>query len=368
MGLRGFNRLKGLMYKEDWERVAETYEAWWEGELNRPILQLTCLHPGVNILDYYLTMSWAFMIHTPEEALNRLFECFSKTDFMAEAYPNVFINIGPGALSAFLGADLKFNPKAGTVWFIGDSSIDELLDVELKPENRWWRYVLDCSRYASEMCRGKAIVAFTDLLDVATSLAQLRGGPVNLIRDIYTKPSTVKEALENLHKVWFECFMKLSEAINTALYGYSNWASIWSRRRSFILQCDFITYLSPRLFDEFIYPLILEECRFFERSFWHLDGPGELPHLDKLLRIDELDGIQWVPGAGNPGLGEDCWVPLYRKIIEAGKLLQLPGVPADRVIPILERIPGKSVLIQTSTLNHGEAERLLSKLNEKYSP
>lgn len=358
--------MKRLMYKEDWEKVAETYEAWWEGELNRPILQLTCLHPSVDTLNYSLTMSWSFMMYTPREALNKLFECFSKTDFMAEAYPNVFINIGPGALSAFLGADLKFNPKAGTVWFIGGFSIEELLDVNLEPENKWWKYVLECSSYASKMCKERAIVAFTDLLDVVTSLAQLRGGPVNLIKDIYAKPSTVKEVLEKLHRIWFECFIKLSEAIDTALYGYSNWASIWSRRRSFILQCDFITYLSPRLFDEFIYPLILEECRFFERSFWHLDGPGELPHLDRLLRIDELDGIQWVPGAGNPGRGEECWVPLYRRILKMEKLLQLPGVPVDKVIPILERIQGKGILIQTSTLKREEAERLLEKFNEKY--
>lgn len=358
--------MERLLYKEDWGRVAEAYEAWWEGELKRPIVQLTHPHPDANTPDYYLTMSWAFMMYTPEEALNKLFECFSKTDFMAEAYPNVFINIGPGALSAFLGADLRFNPKAGTVWFTGGLSLEELLSIDLKPESKWWRYVLDCSRYASKVCRNRAIVAFTDLLDVATSLAQLRGGTVNLIRDIYTKPSTVKEVLENLHRIWFRCFTELSEAINTALYGYSNWAAIWSRRRSFILQCDFITYLSPKLFEEFIYPLILEECRFFERSFWHLDGPGELPHLDKLLSIDELDGIQWVPGAGNPGLGEECWLPLYKRILRAGKLLQLPGVPADRVIPVLEHIHGKGVLIQVSTSNREEAERLLGKLSEKY--
>jgi hypothetical protein len=32
-------------------------------------------------------------------------------------------------------------------------------------------------------------------------------------------------------------------------------------------------------------------------SLFHLDGPGALKHLDSLLELDALDGIQWVSGA-----------------------------------------------------------------------
>ncbi|MEM3791755.1 MAG: hypothetical protein QXH47_00360 [Candidatus Bathyarchaeia archaeon] len=358
--------LKTLLYKEDWERVSETYEAWWEGELTRPIIFLTHVSPNVDVIDYSLTLSWAFMRFHPEKALEALFECFSKTVFMCEAYPNVFVNIGPGALSAFLGADIDFNLKAGTSWFKGSFSLDDLLSVELNPENKWWRYVIECTRKASAMCKNKAIVAFTDILDVATSLVHLRGGASKLVKDVFLEPIKLKKVLNNLHQIWFYCFEKISEVIDTSIYGFSNWATLWSKRKSFILQCDFSVYLSPRLFEEFILPLVVEECKFFERSFWHLDGPLEIPHLDKLLNISELNGIQWIPGAGNPDPGDSCWIPLYRKIQSAGKLLQLPGIPISKVIPVLDQISPKGVFIQTSTLNLENAEAFCRKMSEKY--
>jgi 5-methyltetrahydrofolate--homocysteine methyltransferase len=173
--------------------------------------------------------------------------------------------------------------------------------------------------------------------------------------------------LNHLHKIWFNCFEKFSNIIDTDFYGFSNWATLWSRRKSFILQCDFSVYLSPKLFSEFILPLVEEECRFFERSFWHLDGPLELPHLDKLLSLSELNGIQWIPGAGNPDPGESCWVPLYRRIQEAGKLLQITGIPISKIIPILSQISSKGVFIQASTSSLETAETLLGKMSEKYS-
>ena len=91
-----------------------------------------------------------------------------------------------------------------------------------------------------------------------------------------------------------------------------------------------MVYLSPRMFREFIFPLILEECEYFNRTIRHLDGPLELPPLDSLLTIEDLDCSQWIPGAGNPDSGEECWVPLYRKIQDKGKLLQI-FVPPEKV-------------------------------------
>jgi len=46
-----------------------------------------------------------------------------------------------------------------------------------------------------------------------------------------------------------------------------------------------------------------------------------LPHLDSLLAIEELDGIQWVPGEGQSW--GTCWADLYCRILEAGKKVEL---------------------------------------------
>ena len=68
----------------------------------------------------------------------------------------------------------------------------------------------------------------------------------------------------------------------------------------------------------------LESAVYLGDSFPHANpyfGPGELPHLDALLSIPELKGIQWIPGAGQPDYTQ--WPEVYRKIRAAGKLIQI---------------------------------------------
>ena len=94
--------------------------------------------------------------------------------------------------------------------------------------------------------------------------------------------------------------------------------------------------IGPEQFERFVKPEIAAACRAVPHAFYHLDGPGQLPHLDSLLEIEELDGIQWVPGGGMPE--EDTWPHVYRRIRDAGKLVQIgvePGISAqafDRIV------------------------------------
>jgi hypothetical protein len=64
-------------------------------------------------------------------------------------------------------------------------------------------------------------------------------------------------------------------------------------------------------------PGIVRECRFYERSIYHLDGPGALRHLESILSIPELNALQWVPGAGRENFSQ--WVQVYRQVQAAGK-------------------------------------------------
>jgi len=57
--------------------------------------------------------------------------------------------------------------------------------------------------------------------------------------------------------------------------------------------------------------------------------------VDSLLAIDELDGIQWVPGEGQPWGA--CWADLYCRILAAGKKVQLYG-PTDLLELIEQRV------------------------------
>ena len=88
-----------------------------------------------------------------------------------------------------------------------------------------------------------------------------------------------------------------------------------------MLQCDFSAMISPKMFERFVLPDITTCSEQLDFAFYHLDGKGQLPHLDLLLSIKDLHGIQWIPGDGQPPPEE--WLPELKRIREAGKLCQL---------------------------------------------
>lgn len=349
------------MHIDRLREVKETFESWWNKNLDRPLIQV--FSPKDPSGD-----TWSFLRHYPDadKALDEILESFSKILVEKEAYPNVFVNLGPGSLSAYLGAELKFDCNANTAWFLGSSTLNGLQEIEFNTENKWWRYTVECTKKATKRSQGRTIVAFTDLLDPLTVSGQLRGNfPTTLIKDMFTNGHKLKKAVEKIHNIWFRCYNELCKAMNVSKNGYSTWAGLWSELSHYVLQCDTIVFLSPKLFDEFVYPFIVEECNYLDRTIWHLDGPLELKHLDKLLNITELDAIQWIPGEGNPDGGDKCWIPLYKKIQSKGKLLQI-FVPSEKVMPILSRISPQNVAINTTCRTSEEAQSLIRAFESKY--
>lgn len=65
-----------------------------------------------------------------------------------------------------------------------------------------------------------------------------------------------------------------------------------------------------------------------------MDGPGQLDKLDSLLQIPELKGVQWVPGAAEADVS--CWPEVYRKIRNAGKLIQVFAGQSEKGFRLLD--------------------------------
>jgi len=218
-----------MLYKRDWEETKGIFEDWWDGVLDRPLIQV--IYPkdeGTLERD-----SCAFLRYYPniEEDIGKIFQQFSKIVFEKEAYPNVWVNLGPGSLAAYLGAEIKFDPKVNTSWFLGDFSLRELEDKEFDPDNEWWRYTCRTYEAAREMCRGKAVVAFTDLLDAVTVTGQLRGNfPTNLLKDMFTERERVKKVFERIQTLLFKYYEESCRIINVQENGYSTWAGLWSAK------------------------------------------------------------------------------------------------------------------------------------------
>ena len=141
--------------------------------------------------------------------------------------------------------------------------------------------------------------------------------------------------------------------------------NLWCPGKWYPLQCDFSAMISPEMFETFVAPYLREQCRWLDHSIYHWDGPGQIPHLEILLDIPELDGIQWTPGAGNPDVASPKWFPLYERIQQKGKLLVLLGVAANDVERVLQELSPKGLLISAYCESENEARELLRKTKKQ---
>ena len=126
-----------------------------------------------------------------------------------------------------------------------------------------------------------------------------------------------------------------------------------------MLQSDFAAMISPQMFERFVLPDIATCCDQLDHAFYHLDGKGQIPHLDLLLSIENLHGIQWIPGDGQPP--PEDWLPLLQRIREGGKLCQL-FVSATGAQKIIQNFGGEGFAFYVhDTLTTDEAQAFLAK-------
>jgi 5-methyltetrahydrofolate--homocysteine methyltransferase len=128
-----------------------------------------------------------------------------------------------------------------------------------------------------------------------------------------------------------------------------------------MLQSDFSFMISPKMFERFVLPDLEAGCAAMDYAFYHLDGKGQLVHIEALLSIPRLRGIQWVPGYGRPLCEE--WLPLLKKIRAAGKLCQVTVSPKG-ALTIIRELGGKGfvLVIDEPQLTPAEGRAFLEEL------
>lgn len=351
-----------LRYKPDFAEMQARMRAWFDHEeMERPIIQVVA--PRSDAPERPAWSGWTLVrsLERPAHALD-LYEAYCRdTYFGGEAFPNLWINLGPGIPAAYLGREPVI--AENTVWFEGREPMpwDEILARRLDPAQRWWRITRDLTAMAALRGRGKYFASMTDLNGVHNILGSLRGTQ-QLLLDCLDSPAQVKQASSLIADIWLECFDELVRITQEHQEGSSSWMGIWFPGIGSDVQSDFAAMLSPAMFEEFVMPDLERQCRHVEQSIFHWDGPGQIPHLDLLLSIAELDGIQWVPGAGNPDTGSPRWYPLYHRVLDAGKLLVLQGMDPSSVQAVVRELGAQGLLISTSCATEGEARELLAQV------
>ncbi|MBN1810107.1 MAG: hypothetical protein JW909_13655 [Planctomycetes bacterium] len=349
-----------MLYKDDWDKASERLAAWWDGELiDRPVMQVCAPRKDVRIDNRF--DGWALVknLDRTEWVVGEFRKHARSTYWGAEAVPNMFVNFGPGVLAAFLGVEPRI--MEDTVWFEVEGGMpwDEVLRIRLDPDNRWWKEVQRVATVVSDLSAGDFIVGGTDLNAEMNVLGSFRGTQ-NLLFDLLDRPADVHKASDVIHDAWLRCYDRMMDITLRHQQGTMFWMNIWCPERCIDVQCDFSAMISPDMFREFVLPHVQDTCSRVPYTIFHLDGPGQIPHLQMLLDLPDLNGIQWVPGAGNPGTGSPHWFPMYNRIQDAGKLLVLQGMNRNDVRGVAETLDPRGLLIETSASDPDEADRLIS--------
>jgi hypothetical protein len=271
---------------------------------------------------------------------------FENTYFGKDSVPVCNPNLGPDIIGAIAGCGLEYGH--GTSWAVHNvTDWSAHPKIEFDENNRWWRKIAEITKAVAEDANGDYLVGITDLHPGSDGLVSLRS-PENLCFDLIECPDEVLKRDLELFELYKEVYNRLDAIISPYQEGTINWMSIWHpHKRWYVTGSDFCCMIGKDDFEKFIIPSLMNELDFLEASIFHLDGPGALHHTDRLLEIPNLNGIQWVFGAGQPSGSH--WLDLLKKIQGKGKLIQVACNP-DEVKVICENLRPEGVQLHINGL------------------
>lgn len=357
-----------MEYKEDMAAAKERMQAWFAQEYEgRPLMQIMAPRKGSHPASPWNMWFGIHHRNDPERIVEEFEKWAGATYFAGEAFPSMAVYFGAGSVAAYLGCKGEIAPD--TVWFEPPSPWDyeTILALQAREDGEWWRQSMAITRCAVERNQGNYFVQMADFGAPMNILGSMRGTQT-LLMDLVDSPGLVRRSSSLLLDHVMHYYDTSQRIISRRQEGSITWMGIWFPGRGSDVQCDFCAMISPKMFEEFVLPDVQRQCRSLDHSIFHLDGPGQLPHLDMLLEVPELDGIQWVPGAGREGAGSLRWLPLYKKIQAKGKLLQILYPAVHEIEPLIRELDPRRLIFSLGAGSEEEARDLLKKAEQWAKP
>jgi len=345
----------------DWEQRLARQDAFWSCTiLDRPVVLITLPKPN---RDYplptpktYATLRdrWMDTEYVTERALANVMN----REYLGDALPIGWPNLGPEVFSAFFGCEMEYTES--TSWAIPNlhdwAEADQL---QFSEDNFYWKKLLEMTDALLEIGKNTFYTGITDLHVGGDAIAAFRD-PQVLNVDMIEVVEEVKALLDDVTQTYFRVYDFYYEKLKAAGQAICTWAGIVSTKKWYVPSNDFSCMISKEMFDDVFLPGIVAECQHMEAAIYHLDGPDALQHLDSLLAIQELNAIQWVYGAGQ-GRASD-WMPLYKKCQAAGKGLQIT-LEVNELDFFMENLHPEGLWIALSGVqDRDQAEALLRKV------
>ncbi len=358
-----------FIYKENWQDARRHWVAFWEGEIiDRPCLMIRApKYPEAKyrLKDCPFPTRKEYVVPEPEDPftkwtnINYQIEhqeavCRS-THYLGESIPFPVVQM---AWCAYYGGPLQYG--SDTIWpmpFI--ESWSKAPDWSKDWDDWGWRHLKKATQAMVEAAAEKYFVGTPPFFYAGPSdmLSAMRG-PSRFLMDLVEHPEAIKHASKMIRRTYLKMYDELQEIRSKEGEGYCSWLEAWSGKRMAAFQSDVSCMISPKMFEEFIIPELEELSGAMDCSFYHLDGPEALKHVDMICELPKVTVIQWVPGVGQP-IGA-YWMDLYKKIQAKGKGLYI-HVPKGELETIIRELNPRRLLLKMEARDMAEAKRIFKK-------
>ena len=294
-----------------------------------------------------------------ETILSNLEHQLASTFFGGEAFPCHWVYHGPVPMSAYFGGTPQF--REDTVWYDPEfGSWDKAETWSFDPDNQWWQMNLEITRASLEHSQGRYLISGCGLGGISDVIANLWGVEETLMA-MAEKPEVFAFLRDRMVTCFQEMYDEVYGITASQQPGSFNWLQVWAPGRMTTLQSDISCMISPLMFEDLILQEIQDETEHVDYALYHLDGPDAIKHLDALLSVDTLNGIQWVSGAGASQNPLD-WLDLLQRIQKAGKIIDV-SCPPDLVKPLLNQIDRRLVILTIRCKDEEHVSSCLAELD-----
>lgn len=350
--------------KPDFEMAMRRIYAWYAGEmLDRVPVRFMAHNAAYNLgppegqRPSAEAKKWWY---DTERRVEEFIQSIEGKRFHGETFPIFEPNLGPDIYASFYGAELSFGEV--TSWshpVVQDW--DDLEKLQLDMHNEYFTKIEDLMRCALAQCDGKFMVGYTDLHPSMDCALAWRGSE-QLCMDLYDSPEQVKQLVDiashDFQMIFdhFDALLKAHQQLSVC------WMGIPSFGKFHVPSCDFSAMISTEHFVEFSLPALLREVKCATHNVYHVDGRGVARHIDHILAVPEINGIQWVQemGAGRPIMQ---WVPLIKKIQASGKGV-IVDLQVEELEPFLNAVDPKGIFLWVGTQDEAEQLAIIKRLEK----
>jgi len=347
---------------DNWDERKSHYEDYWNYRNRIPVLSISAPKDGA-AFDYEESGNSEGSPPDIRVEIRNSRRYYHNTYFGADSYPYYSPSLGTDLISGIMGLELHYNETSSWVRHL-DCGLSEIRDFTADPSNYYLRKMDDILNTLAEDAKGSDyIVAMVDLntmLDGVSSLV----GPEKLCLEMVDHPDEVRRVIRGHMNLYKSLYIRYNSVVTRYQKGNTNWLGIYSEIPWYFISNDFSVMISGDYFEEFAVEPLEELAAFHDRNLYHLDGENAVVHLERILKIDAIKGVQV---QATPYMqSAEFWIPHLRKIQKAGKRTWIDARDEEEVLLLARSLEPEGLYIRTWADTEEQARATERRLRQYY--